>query len=561
MIRKILRYAAIAGAAGLLGCTDKQLNVVNPNSGDTQRVLGTPNDAEALISTYWKRWMSGMYGSITDVEGMADIFGMMSYSSLANNCMNSHAPFTGATNFNSPGNTCLSEQYRLYSILGEVERVASSFLTAEAGGLTLGSPARDARAKSYAEYLRGISLGYLALMHDSAAVVSPGMDAQDPGKLAAYPVVAESAYAALQRSIDYATANESGANGFPLPTTWINSPTTYTSAEFVKLVKSYRARFRANVARTPAERAAAKWDLIIADAQGGLTSDQIITTNTVSGPFRSWVAQYDTYGLWHQMPPMIIGMGDVSGSYASYLATALTDRGSGNNAFFMVTPDLRFPQGATRAAQQADFPITSCQGAAQTCKRYFANRIGNDQFAGLGWAWSNYDFVRFHSWRQAGDGGSGQNGNIPLFAKTELDMLQAEGLIRQGNYAAAAALINVTRVKNGLPALTAFDNTTPVPGGANCVPKMPVGGNTVTCGNMMEAMKWEKRMETAFIAFTPWYLDARGWGDLGQDTPLFWATPYQDLQARGYTVAQVYGAGIGAGNAAGSSAGKSTYGW
>ncbi len=63
----------------------------------------------------------------------------MNMSSLANNCQNSHYPFSTSTNFNSPGNTCLGEQQRLYAIMGEVNRVASSFLTAEAGGLTLGS--------------------------------------------------------------------------------------------------------------------------------------------------------------------------------------------------------------------------------------------------------------------------------------------------------------------------------------------------------------------------------------------------------------------------------------
>jgi hypothetical protein len=229
----------------------------------------------------------------------------------------------------------------------------------------------------------------------------------------------------------------------------------------------------------------------------------------------------------------------------------------------MITPDLRFPQGNTRAEQQADFPITSCEGASQTCKRYFANRIGNDQFNSLGWGWSNYDFVRFHSWKNRGDGSGSQNGPIVFFTKAENDMLQAEGLIRKGSFAAAAALINVTRTKNGLPAITAFDATSPVPGGANCVPKIPVGPTytTIACGNMLEAMKWEKRIETAYTHFAAWYLDSRGWGDLATGTPLFWAVPYQDLQSRGYASSAIYSAGDGVGTAPGSAAVKGTYGW
>ncbi len=564
MVRQIFRYAVLAGAVGLMACSEKSLTVTNPNSGETERVLGSPNDAEALISGYYKRWMAGVYGTsgnISNIQGEGDVLAMMNYSSLANNCMNTHAPWSGSVNLNTPGHTCNTEQLRLFSIMGEVERVASNFLKAQAGGLTLGTTARNARATAFSEFLRGVSLGYLALVYDSAAVVTPAMDGQDAGKMIGYQAVAESAYVALDRAIIAASASVSGGDGFPLPSAWIPSGTTLSAAEFIKLAKSYRARFRAQVARTGTERAAAKWDLIIADAQGGLTADHTVITSTTSGPYLNWQAQYDTYGLWHQMPPAIIGMGDVSGSYAAWIASPVASRGAGNNQFFMVTPDLRFPQGADRPAQIADFLISSCQTAGSKCKRYFANRNGNDQLAGLGFGWSQYDFVRWHGWRLAGDAGTGQSGTTVLFAKTEVDMLQAEGLYRKGDYAGAAALVNVTRVKNGLPAITAFDATSPMPGGANCVPKMPVGGTSVQCGTLMEAIKWEKRLETAYIAFLPWYFDGRGWNDFAVDTPLYWAVPYQEVQARGGALGSLYGIGPGVGNAANSGAAKGTYGW
>jgi hypothetical protein len=333
--------------------------------------------------------------------------------------------------------------------------------------------------------------------------------------------------------------------------------------EFVKLVRSFRARIRANMARTPAERAAVDWAAVIADAQNGFSADHIITTSTTNGPSLSWRSQYETFGLWHQMTPFVIGMADTSGSYAAWIAQPVGERGAGNSSFTLVTPDTRFPQGTTRAAQQADFAISSCQGASQTCKRYFVNRpAGGDQFAGLGFGWSNYDFVRFHSWNTSGDG-TARNGNTLFFPKAELDLLQAEGLYRTGNLAGAVPLVNATRTKNGLPAITATDATTPVPGGNACVPKVPVGPsfNTIACGNLWEAIKYEKRIETAMVAYAPWYLDMRGWGDLPADTPLYWAVPYQDLQARGVATAAIYGAGIGAGNATGSAATKGTYGW
>ena len=577
MRRKLIPYVVLLSTFGIgIGaCTDKSLEVTNPNSGETKRVLGTPDDAEKLLGSYYKRWHVALYGGNDPappgtLEGMANIMSFQNYSSLNNECQNSRYPFSGAANSNAPGNNCDGDNQGAYFVLNEVVRVASNFLTnVQSGTLNLGSPARENKDKAFAEFLRGISLGYLAMIYDSSAVIAAGQAGDDPGKLVSYKEVAESAYVALQRAIDLSSAAATGTNGFPISSDWIPTPTPLSAPEFVKLIHSYRAMFRSDVARNPQERAAANWDAIIADAQAGITADHLMVTSTTNGPGGGWIRIYDGGDLWHQMSPFIIGMADASGAYEKWLQTPVSDRGAGNIGFFMTTPDLRFPQGDTRAAQQADQTVQSCEVPGgisnHSCKRYFTNRPnGSDGFAGIGWGWSNYDFNRFHWWVTKGDGGTGRNGTIVFFPKAVNDMIQAEGLIRKGQFAQAAALINVTRTKNGLPAITAFDGTTPVPGGTACVPKTPKGngpGASVSCGNMFEAMKWEKRMEEAFVQFAAWYMDGRGWGDLAQGVPLFWAVPYEDLLARGYTADKIYGAGPGAGNAPNSAAGPSTYGW
>jgi hypothetical protein len=48
----------------------------------------------------------------------------------------------------------------------------------------------------------------------------------------------------------------------------------------------------------------------------------------------------------------------------------------------------------------------------------------------------------------------------------------------------------------------------------------------------MEAMKWEKRMETAYIYMGAWFFDSRGWGDLPKDTPLMYPVPVTELDSR-----------------------------
>src|SRR5439155_2972216 len=142
------------------------------------------------------------------------------------------------------------------------DRVASNLLTSmddKVKPLNLGTTdpttdARNLRARSFAEFLRGLSLGYVAMMYDSGAVIAPGMTSADPGKLVPYTEMMDSSMAALQRAIDYAVpaapiAGGAGT-GFPLPITWLPTPTALTAPQFVQVIKSYRARFRANIART-----------------------------------------------------------------------------------------------------------------------------------------------------------------------------------------------------------------------------------------------------------------------------------------------------------------------
>ena len=558
MNRTWIRSAAIVTTLLGLGACD--LKVQNPNNPETARVLASSTDVESLIGTYYRRWHSALYANTNSVALMAMVQSFEDFSSLSNNCMGQRVTIPRPPNDNSIGNGCASEQLKVYQVENEVNRVASSVLaTLSKPGFTLGSSNQDNRAKAFAQFLRGVSLGYVAMVYDSSAVIGETTTNEDAGDLKPYTDVVAASMAAFQKSIDFASAAGTGGNGFPLPASWIPSTTTFTAPEFIKLVRSYRARIRANVARTPAERAAVDWTAVIADAQNGITANHDNVTNTVSGPFNGLTAQLYSYGTWHQMTPFIAGMADTSGAYAAWIAKPLGDRGA-DGPFTMATPDLRWPQGVTRAQQQADFALAQCNGASTPCKRYFVNRPqGADPQSSPTWGLSNYDHARWWSWRTSGDG-TAQNGKLVFFTLAELNLLEAEGHIQKGNFAAAAALINKTRTANGLPAITALDATSPVPGGSACVPKVPVGPtfNTVACGTMMEALKWEKRNEEAYTGFIQWFLDGRGWGDLPSATPLYWPVPYQDLQARGRSLAQIYSTG---GGTLPGSAAKGTYGF
>jgi len=551
MMRNVIRGAALIALVALGAC-DKQLTVDNPNSADTKRALVTPADIEAFLGSYYKRWNTGMYGSQSNQEGMAAVQSFETYSTLSNNCIGQRVGIPRAGNDNSIGNLCAPEQRRVYDIENEVVRVASSVLH-QLDSTSLGTDQRNLRAKAFAQFLRGLALGSLAETYDSTAIITSKTDPLDPGVLAGYNEVAKAALDALDSAIVYENACGT-ATACTMDANWIPSSTVLNSVEFAKLAHAYKARYRAGVARTPTERAAVDWAKVIADAQAGITADHDNITSTTNGPGDTWRSTFDGPGSYQTQPPFIIGMADTSGAYAAWIALPLAARGPN---FHMQTPDQRLPQGLTRKDQQDDFAISQCAGASTVCKRYIVNRASNaDLTAQIPWGGSEYDFARFHSWNQAGDG-TARNGKLVFFTLAEENLLEAEGQYRLGNYAAAAALINKTRNGNGkLPPIAAFDATTPVPGGNSCVPKVPTGKQgPVVCGNMFEALKWEKRLETENTHWMAWFIDSRGWGDLPEGTPLYWATPFSDLQVRGKPV---YGVG---GSSSVGRAGPSTYGF
>jgi hypothetical protein len=270
---------------------------------------------------------------------------------------------------------------------------------------------------------------------------------------------------------------------------------------------------------------------VIADVQNGIQADVAVSLNPSLGWTYADLAFHSTFAGNHQMTPMIIGMADTSGAYDAWLALPLDQR----SPILIKTPDKRFPSGETRAQQQANSP------AVPTGNLYYRNRTGTDTPGDQAWGSSYYDFYRWQPIRNAAG-----VGEFPLITKAEMDLLAAEGYLRLGQIAKAAALIDPYRTRAGLPALSGVvtDTTTPVPGGRACVPRVPTRvGNATTCGTIFEAMKWEKRMETAYTGFAAWYFDSRGWGDLPEGTALEFPVPYQELDSRGLGLYSLGGLG------------------
>ncbi len=544
-------------------CTDP-LAVTNSNQPDRGRVFKNPADLEQFVSNIYTNVHQGTLGGAAVLDGGANdalqpqllVGGMENVSGLANFAMGprGNIPRTGIPN--TRGSTGNAGNYRDWVVEHRAARMGALAISA-LGKLTLGSAGRDARARAFARFGQGVALGNLALAYDSASILTendnPEADAAVVVPFSRYRDVMTQALAYLDSAIAIATATP---GGFPLPNTWING-NALTATQFIQLCHSYKARFRANVARTPAERDTAAWGAIIADANAGITADLQITMlpPPAGGWDISWMIQHFATGSanWHQMSQFWLGMADTSGAadtskgYDHWLNTAPGQR----VPFVVVTPDRRLPQGTTRGVQQTNSP-TPTAPLAFSATPYFRNRPTGEDQPGDPLGISQYDFYRSRAFVNAT-----RTGPYPVMTAAEIRLYAAEGQLRLGNVAAAAALIDVSRVGNGkLKPLAGVitDSLMPVPGmdsvyvagSRSCVPRVPdasAGYKRAKCGTIWDALKWEYRMETAYTGYGMWFFAGRGWGDLPQYTALNWAVPYQEMDARRETFYGVGGQG------------------
>lgn len=520
---------ASVACVSIAACSD-QLAVENPNSPDQERALARPTDVEALISGSFNTVHRNTLGS-TNLSAPMDALGLANYSNLANFGMGTRSTIPRPPIDNSRNNPTAGENYGPFLGLHRAARAAALGLS-RVNQTTFTffpfSAQQTARARAFAHFTIGVALGNVALSYDSGSAINPNDDplSNTPIPLIDYNALMAYALAELDSAIAIAPAFAAAGGTGPvtLPAAWMATPTTLTSAQFVALSRGYKARFRAGVARNPTERAAVTWASVIADA-GAFTAVFPTDLNQALLPASGWSSGWNASQMyasasvnWHQIWGFVVIMGAPQVDADFWLSTSVANR----IPFTSISPDLRWPQGATRAAQQAD------AGA-----RYFQNRASGNDWFGDASGNSQYRHIRFFPLFTAN-----LIGTFPLIQTAEMNLLAAEGHIYAGTFATAAALIDLTRIaRGGLPGLVAggiVNNTTPVPGGATCVPRIPVGPSftTTACGNMLEALKWEKRMETSYAGWGHWFFDGRGWGDLPQGTAPHWSVPYQEQDTR-----------------------------
>jgi hypothetical protein len=537
----------LTGALVLLSTACQDMDVTNPNNPNRESVLRSPSDVQALVSATFREFFNTTEGSnAIPMSTMADEFssaffdfGALELSQEPRAVFNPRSP-------NSAHSTVYQDYYRI------IAGVNTAFRAMDAGNLKIMENGADVtlRARAFGKFMQGLAHGQVALMFDQGYVSGETLDfetltfEETKALIRPYKEVMDTALAQLREAQRLA-----GTGTFTLPNTvaeWIPG-IALTNQQFVRLINTYIARFMAYLPRTAQERAAVNWAEVISRIDQGITSDfaPVGTPGILSSTYKNRASRQRTTtpSDFMRVDNMVIGPADQSQNFINWFNTPAANR----QPFRATVVDRRIDGVATwnRTTRTWEGPVpatcantpspTATSRPVATCGLFMGF---HDEVAFFNPGRGTYlrSFYFYHRW---GRGTSFESGPIPIISVTEMDLLKAEALIRLNRAAEALPLINKTRTTNGgLPAVTINGAPGTAPA---CTPRRIDG----SCGNLWDALKYEKRIETLGLSGRVPYYDARGWGTLLENTMIHYPMPVVDLELLGMQVYSFGGGGAG----------------
>ncbi len=378
--------------------------------------------------------------------------------------------------------------------------------------ITEGGQDVTARARAFSKLIQGWAWGYLGLMFDEAHVLHESVDIpSDPDglwevtleSLVPYEEVVEAALSSLDEAIQVAQQNP-GVVHFPSVSEsplWFGTADPMSNTLFIEMANTLAARILVLAARSPEQRTQVDWNRVLSYTANGLTSDVEFQLSTSrESELLLWAQNNTASGERNQRwDYRAIGPADQSGAYQAWISSPIQNR----DRFEIVTPDRRITGETPTSNGSYTYYRADDNGFVPDRGRYL---------------YSAYQWRR-HAIRNnlTGDELTGyQQGRFPLISADENNLLRAEALLRTGDAAGAAELINITRTRpqtidgvqyDGLPPVTA--NGVPEVDG-ECVPRLDSGA----CGDLLTAIRYERMIELAATDVFRGYADSRGWGTL-----------------------------------------------
>ncbi|MSR36234.1 MAG: hypothetical protein EXR95_06250 [Gemmatimonadetes bacterium] len=499
MTARTLRSSLKVGVLGLLfmttACAD--LVVDNTNEPDRNRALSDALAVESLISGSFQTWWDIQQGRTTRyLSNMADV-------SLndALNYGNWDAAFEPRKAIiNQPGyqwGYAIEDPFMIQN--RALSAIRDGVLVMD-GGVQIGAAGADTqRLRAFAKLMQGLFTANIALLYDKGWIVDEKSDTQknvDEKKLVGYKELMTQARAYLAQARTIAAANT-----FTTPATWAGQ--AISSAQLIRIANSYEARMMAGVARTPADRAAIDWTQVLTLINTGVTADFGVNMDGPSGIWSKGSGLKATSSLGGGMAERLVGPADQSGKWQAYEKQEPRVR----DWFLVETDDRRVHAPGKPDLSGTLLELQKTANGVQVLAQGPAR--GN-------WYQTPYTTTLYRTISQT------NIGFAPDLSIKEMNLLRAEALIRLNRAAEALPLINATRIPAGLQPVTVNGDQ-----GARCVPRKVTG----VCGNLMDALIYEKRLETLLLSGGAEYFDARGWGILQKGTPLHFPVPALELNS------------------------------
>jgi hypothetical protein len=500
MMARRIQSAVKLGAFGLIVMTTacRDLAVDNENEPDRDRALADALAVESLIAGSFRTWWDIQQGRTTRyVDNMADV--QLANALNYGNWDAAHEPRKEV--INQPGYQWGYAVEDPFMIQNRALAAVRDGMVMIDGGLQIGVNGADTpRLRAFARLMQGLFTANVALLYDKGWIIDEKTDVPADvrdKKLVAYKDLMTKARSYLAEARQIASTNT-----FTTPTTWAGQ--SITSARLIQIANSYEARFMSAVARTPAERAAVDWGRVLTLTQTGVTTDFGVNMDGPNGIWSNGSGLKAASSLGGGIAQRFAGPADQSGKWQAWEKVEPRSR----QWFLIETDDRRvhFPNRPDSSGTVLELRRNP-QGQQLTAN---GPERGN-------WYETPYSTTIYRGISQT------NLGFAPDLSVQEMNLLRAEALIRLNRPAEALPLINASRVAKGqLPPVTVNGDQT-----ARCVPRKLSGA----CGNLMDALIYEKRFETLLLSGGLALFDGRGWGILLKGTPLHFPVPALELNA------------------------------
>jgi hypothetical protein len=515
MTKRMNRLLLVGLMAAVSATACQDLDITNPNNPDRERALAVPGDVETLISSAWYPFWNRTQVNGTVYHPLNAISGIQS-TSVANNSGLELSEIPRPVYDNNPasGPSSLARfpWYDFYTGLDS----GNEGLRAIDGGMEIGENGQDTeRARAWAKFGQGLNLMMLGLFYDQAFIATEDTDLEDPTQLEfhPYPEVIDAAIASFDAAADIARANS-----FTIPGQWFRLEGGLSSDRLARIAHSFAARALVLSARYPEDRDALDWSRVIAHINQGIQQDVIVDHDRDElGDANYQRRAQENFFNGFFFSQFFLAYADVSPNSQAWLSLPVPNR----ERVHIVTPDARLQENSD-----------STLGGKYTIYRPTNN------FRDERGTWRQ-SYIQLRRWIDENGQVIWRDGPLLIMSVDEMELYRAEGLARTGQAAAAADILNnQTRVPNGeLPPVTADG----VPDAPDCAPRYYDGN----CMTLVDAIIYDRIVETTGMDAVRDWMEARGWGHLYPGTFVHLPVPGRELETLDLPIYTFGGGGPG----------------